>query len=533
MRIQSQLTTLLLLSVLTLCNSCDALLGDEPMTPQYYAVQIDEDGDWSIIDADGETIIEEEYDDDDQVSHIYGNTYWVKSDGVYQLYSIDNPRQSLSDEEYTAATVMFRDRCLATRAGQPIEILNAQGELVATLPKDVVMAQRGAANTFIFRKTDETWGWTDRNGKVIHEGFKQINTGEGTIAAVARKTDTSKWQIYDNRGKQVGELSSSYNIISLNDGFISVQDNNGKALVFNHEGKKLFQVRKASYILPVYGQRERCFVTINDEWEYGLVDGEGNELIRPKYNGMAIPGENMFIVRKGDDWGIINRNDQKIVPFKYDNIYTIGDNFLVQKGDNNWRIIDAKGERVGKTSFSNVTSFNCESAVYYVNLEHEASIIDSAAKDFHYQEPIAQLAQRLHITPSENYRWSSTIAKESTDASGLKVTTTYCLNTNAVEEQTHTVRHNDGWWEYTETVHDAWIWSSAVLKSATLQLDFTNRMPSVDIDEAITMLTAELKRKGYKTGTSDNTLTKGNMQVSLHNYHYYSNTASIEICQKQ
>ena len=222
------------LFLLGLFTSCSLSTDNDIPSQQYIAVQAESGDDWSIIDSEGNVIVEEEYDADDQVSPIYDKTYWVKSDNTYQLYSIDNPKKPLNDEEYTAATIMFQGRCLATKAGHPIQILNDEGEVVATLPRDIVSAIRGSRTTFLFEKADGTYGWTDLNGNIIQQGYKQLHTGEGTIVAVGKKTDEGKWLIYNNKGNQTGSFKGTYSVLGISYGYISVKAENDKAMLLNH-----------------------------------------------------------------------------------------------------------------------------------------------------------------------------------------------------------------------------------------------------------------------------------------------------------
>ena len=68
----SSLTFVCGLMLSSLFVSCDSLGGQKDENKvDYLAVQIDENDSWSIIDAEGNVIVDREYDKDDKVSIIY------------------------------------------------------------------------------------------------------------------------------------------------------------------------------------------------------------------------------------------------------------------------------------------------------------------------------------------------------------------------------------------------------------------------------------------------------------------------------
>ncbi|MBO4905566.1 MAG: hypothetical protein J5486_00830 [Bacteroidaceae bacterium] len=495
-------------------SSCN-LFGDDNRTPvpTYMAVQIEDGDGWSIIDENGDVVADEEYDEDDQVSRIYGETYFVKSEGTYQLYSIDNPKKPIVDEEYTGATLMFKDRALVTKAGEPIQIINAQGEVIATLSKDIVGAQRAGYHTFYFVKADGKAGWMDRNGDIIQEGFTQLYMGNGTIVAVGKKTENGKWLIYNNKGDKTGEFKGSYSCREINDGYISVKDDD-KPLLLNHEGDVVLKMKKATYIAPPYYQSEpRCIFWDKNSYNEGLANLDGEVLIRAKYNRLIAIDDNRFMAKKGDDWGVIDSNDEKIISFKYSQMTLLGSNYLCQTSSDSWCLIDSKGERVDKESYNSISDFTCDNAVYYVNVESQAKTISDAVKGFSKGESVSKIGQRLNLSASDDYRWSSSLSKEES-APLVNITTSYHFDSYIVTELTHQVTHNDGWWSYNETVHDGWAWSNATLDYIVISLEYSQ----TNAETAQESLIEALKGLGFKEGSDDDILVKDGKQVTLSNY---------------
>lgn len=490
-------------------NSCNSFGSGNS---SYMAVQMEEDDGWSIIDEDGDIIVEDEYDTDDKVSQIYDKTYFVKSEGTYQLYSIDNPKKPLIDEEYTGATLMFDDRALVTTAGEPIQIINAEGEVIATLSKDIVSAKRGSNNTFLVTKTDGKSGWTDQNGNIIQEGFTSLYLGYMTISAVGKKSDDGKWLIYDSEGNKTGEFNSRYSVNGISGDYILVRDDD-KPMLLDQKGEVVFKMKKASFIFTTQFQDEPICVFYDKSYKAGLANMDGEVLVRAKYENLIEMDNDLFFAKKGDNWGIIDLNEEKIVGFKFSNMIKIDDNILAQNDDESWRLIDRKGERIGKDSYNDVSIFTCDDAVYYINVGSQAKTIADAVKSFRQGETASKVGQRLNLTPSYDYRWSRSLSeKESVPL--VDITTNYQFDSYVVRELTHQVQHNDGWWSYNETIHDGWEWSEASLSSIEITFDYTQS----DASTAKESLIEALKNLGFKRGSFDDSLVKGSKQVTLSTY---------------
>ena len=124
--------TILPLLVILLIAGCDK------KEKHYYPVKLADINDsWSIIDDEGNVVVREEYAAADSVSAIYKGVYWVRSGNKYQLYSIDSPKQPLSDIEYVGVTDFHSDRAVVARERQPLQIINTEGEVVATLARNI------------------------------------------------------------------------------------------------------------------------------------------------------------------------------------------------------------------------------------------------------------------------------------------------------------------------------------------------------------------------------------------------------------
>ena len=89
-----------LLALLVICAySCSVMSDSEDDTDKFYylAVQMEKDGNWSIIDGDGKVIVKDEYPADNEIwIPTQKGVYWVKAKNKFSLYSVDSPKKPLT-----------------------------------------------------------------------------------------------------------------------------------------------------------------------------------------------------------------------------------------------------------------------------------------------------------------------------------------------------------------------------------------------------------------------------------------------------
>ena len=159
---------------------------------KYLVVQMEEGSSWSIIDKDGNVVVEEEYPASSVISDIYEGVYWVKSGNKYQLFSIDNPKKPLVDEEFDdVADFKDYDLTFVSVHNKPIRIINTKGKTVATLPKSVKRCYSFSKEGYaLYMDKNEKWGVMNDKGKTIvkptYAATGLLNEGVFEHRAVAR-----------------------------------------------------------------------------------------------------------------------------------------------------------------------------------------------------------------------------------------------------------------------------------------------------------------------------------------------------------
>ncbi len=482
-------SAILTLTTLTGCSSDSA--SDPYADIKYMAVQVDKGDAWSIIDGDGEIIAKEEYGSDDKVSQIFGDIFWVKSGDKYQLFNVNSPKKPISDK-WDYATLFYSDRALVANAGEPINIIDEDGKIVTTLSKDIIEVKRSNTSGFTFKKSDGTYGWADKNGKIIKDGLcEHADLEGGDIVVVRTKEDSDRYEIYDVKGNQTGSFTAD-GLIGSREGHVSIVRNE-KLIILDKNAEAIMESKKYRAIFPpIYG---KC-ITIDSEGDFGLIDLNGEELIRTKYEFIRPVYNDLFSASKKDEVGVVDQNDETVIDFDYDRITRIGDNLLAKDGGA-YIILDRKGERIGKQEFYDYSNYACNTVIKYINVEGFAKVINAIGPEHDNEKTISQVAKKLGLSPSDEYRWTEkfTVVKK---IEGYDVKIDYNFTTfgeyGLSEEKFHQVTKNDGWFDYNEDVSDGWFWKEDIYLS-TIKIEIPI---DEDASETADILYSYLLKNGFK-----------------------------------
>ena len=307
----------------------------------YLAVQMTKGDSWSIIDKDGKVIVKEEYPSDAMISPFYEETYWVKSDGKYQLYNLSDPKKPIIDEEFTKATKFVAGVAAVSNPNQQIRIIDTKGTTIATLGKDIKKCSVFTENGYgIIENADGQFGLIDKKGNIlIKPSYAVLNLADDGIIIAKKNNDDKTILTLDEKGKKLGEISiekySFLNSASHEEKIIVKEANNedGHFIVLDKTGKKLFDIKKAkkaiwgSYYINGYISFD------NGEGKIGVANDQGEIIIRPKYEYIYHYGNGEFVAKKNGKYGIINDKDETIIEFDYDDwYYMMGNNYILKDG---------------------------------------------------------------------------------------------------------------------------------------------------------------------------------------------------------
>ena len=345
-------------------------------------VQMTEGDYWSIIDENGKEVVKEEYPEDARISVVYNGVYWVRMDGKYQLYSIKSPKKPISDEEYTNATYFNAGVALASKPNSPICIIDTRGNCI-TLSKDIVICRgfTGEEGYAKFENQKGLKGVLNTKGKIVVEPRYEALGIPCDGLVIAKKEKSDKIAIVLNmQGKKQGEINlNKYYLLNdwFHEGKIIVANNkNENLIVLDKTGKELYEIKNAGDIYSIVHSDHTIldgymeYVNANGRW--GLVDNNGQKIIRPKYQGIINLGDGFFGVYKNHKLGIINHKDEVIVDFKFESCKgMVGDKFIMED-KNSYVLLGKNGKEI--TSFYN---FDIAWEPYAIYVDEQTSSVSN------------------------------------------------------------------------------------------------------------------------------------------------------------
>ena len=238
------------LFAIALVSSCSNKENNET-NYEYLAVQMAKGDSWSIIDKDGKEVVKEEYPSDASISSINEKTYWVKTDGKYQLYNLSDPKKPVIEEEFTRATRFVSGVAVVSNPNQQIRIINTKGKTIATLGKDIKKCYEFTVNGYaIIENADDLRGIIDNKGNiVIRPTYVLLNISNDNIVWAQKNKDDKVLLTMDIKGKKLGEISTDkYELLTYayHEEKILVKEtnnNDGYLIVMDKAGKKLFNIK--------------------------------------------------------------------------------------------------------------------------------------------------------------------------------------------------------------------------------------------------------------------------------------------------
>lgn len=442
-------------------SSCDKK-KENPSQFEYLAVQMSSGDSWSIIDKDGKEVVKEEYAPEARISSIHQGAYWVKEDGKFMLFSVDQPKKPLLDESFADVTGFNAGRAAVSNPNQPIQIINTSGALVATLPKSIKRCYKFNSDGYaLFMDSENKYGLIDSQGNiVIKAAYAEMEDPEDGAVLAKAKAEDKEYQILDMQGKKLGLIDlEKYELAQRKyyEDKILVRnsyDATDGLIVLDKTGKKLFDVRKGGWGTSY----QNGYVAICVEGErWGVFDDKGESVIRAKYDDIWNISEEQFAAKKGEKWGIVDANDETIIEFNYDDVIgRLGDHYILKDG-NFYTVTGKDGKEV--TSFSNLSLYaGTSNYVDYVDLDGLTTALAEIIGQYELYTTAAETAEEFSLSES-NFRYASIITQTWNIDDKVSGEARTWYEDYVVQEVTHQEEVNDGWFTETRTISDGYQWT--------------------------------------------------------------------------
>lgn len=480
---------IVLTTAVTLLSSCTE--NKQSHRLNYLAVQMEKNADWSIIDKDGNEVVKEEYPADVEISQVSDDgSFWVRSGGKYQLFSVEQPKKPLIDEEFTQATDFVDGRAVVGTPNTPIRIIDTKGKVVATLGTNIKRCFCYYDGYAVILNVDDLLGVIDREGRTvvtpIYQEMKGVSKG---LAIVKKKKDDTTWNLINMKGQKTGEINTGkYKPFRISNGIVVAEGTDnpaGPTIIIDETGKKLFDIKKAPADKNSTSYYKEDFMVFTDaDGKKGVVDDKGEIQIRGRYEDMFNIGQGNFAAKKGDNWGVVNAKDETLVDFDFSYYYwdMLGDNFLMRDG-NTWSLMNKENKEI--TSFDNIGGNGHDYWADYVSIGHLVEQTAKMLEKFEQPKTGLDLSKELKLNIDEYHNSNSIIFDDSFNDK-ISISLKMLFFNNLAEEKTHTVKESDGWFTYDKTISDGWVWRTepfsiieGIIK-INKEIDFTSFVTALD-----------------------------------------------------
>lgn len=506
----------LLLFLISSCGKQDKFEVD------YLAVQFEKGDNWSIIDSKGNVVVKDEYPAESSISPIHNGVFWVKDKSGYQLFSVDSPKKPLTDDVYDQATNFVNGRAIVARNGSQIKIIADDGSVVKELPDNIVSVSAPSIDGYatFYDIEAKASGYLDLDGEVIIKP-KYVAVGtlnEGYTLALEKASD-KKVSVITKSDEVKSTLSTEkYKLILdyFSDGMIPVTvagDDKGEAIYLSPDGEKKFTVSKSDvgkadygmsapgYYIPSFVMWDGYAVFSNKDGHFGVIDKNGETLIRAKYDKMFNTSGGKFIARKNDKWGVVDAEDNTLIDFDYNQIYSIslGGNYVVRNGDL-CSVITPKGEDAFKDEFFDFSFDEGDSKISSISTSRLANTLVSGLTANGYDnlkggETPATVAKTIEDMTPEKGAACNYLRRTEELMPGVKMYWQYDFDGLAAKTLTHTEPANNGWYSYNRTVVDGHEWTDARLQAVKLSVYASSG--KINRDELYTAVVNAVKAKGF------------------------------------
>lgn len=462
----------------------------------YLPVQMDKNADWSIIDKDGKEVVKEEYPADASISSVSDDgSFWVKSGDKYQLFSIDQPKQPLIDDEFTQVTDFADGRAVVGSPNTPIRIIDTKGKVVTTLEANIKRCFGFYKGYAIVLSTDDQYGIIDTNGrKVISPAYNDIRGVSEELLIVKKQQEDNIWIVLDTNGEKQGEINTEkykfYGITAGKFTACSADNPSGPLVILDKTGKKLFDIKKA----PASKNQNAYFkdgymVFTDSEGKMGVVDEKGEIQIRGRYEDLYNMGHGEFAAKKGEKWGVVNVKDETLVDFDFSYHYAqgLGDYFLMRDG-NTWSLMNKENKEV--TALDEIGGYAHDYYVEYVNIDNLADQTAKMLEEFEVPKTAQDFAEQLNMDIDNNHNGNSVVFDDSFDDK-VTVSLSVKFENSLAEEHTHIEKESDGWFTYDKTVSDGWTWRTEPFSAINGKIEISSE---IDFTSFVKALDARLKQ---------------------------------------
>ena len=351
-----------LLFVAILVASCDKTKGGAGagFEVEAFAFQ-DESEKWGLMDMDGNVIVEPRFEG--MPTCLINGTFSVwGEDERYDLYSIKDGKGKKLGNYFDMGSFTGK-LCPVFDDDGNASYIDKEGKTVYDLKKingkEVVSAFNHFCGRAMIRLDNGKWGYIDEKGQtaIPFKYFDAWNFSDDVAIVFLKNPERTgaKWALLDKDGNELFTKKFSEmrpNDYSYKGGYLVCTDKNGRSCIIDKKGEVVLKMKDGINIMEV--PLNGMFVVYdNDEEKYGLMDLEGNYVLKCKYEMVAYNG--MLIAAATDEqrFSLYSTKGEKLARLPRGNVELFDPAFknadkrlLVGDYEDGYRFVDAEGKEV-------------------------------------------------------------------------------------------------------------------------------------------------------------------------------------------
>lgn len=353
---------------------------------EYLPAKVDKNDKWGLVSPEGEMLISDEYET--QPSAVINGYFIVKENGGYSVYKADKKPELVKGlEELKSVGIMTEGLIPVCKKGQRIEFVNGKGKTDFTLTpvdnKEIVSVSIGFNDGLaIISNEDGRKGAINTSGKVVIKPSFDILEAfhDGYAIAYNNKDGGMEAMIVNKKGEVVVKVKDNLTILSLSVLHKKVvAEKDGECGFLNLKGEF---TKAPSKVKEIKQYNEKFYVYRSDEYKYGVMNFDGEVVVRAKYGSIYLRDDKFICVddhkgvildTKGDEITTIEDiRDLEDMRTKCLVDYDMDTKFdLLVKDGKDLLFYNEKGESISKESFRDIGLVNLTISVNsdFINLD--------------------------------------------------------------------------------------------------------------------------------------------------------------------
>lgn len=186
--------------------------------------------------------------------------------------------------------------------------------------------------------------------QIVKHSYEEIEYNKATELFIVQKE--SKQGVINKEGKEI--LGAEYDYVMISGDKINAEKE-GILYVFDKNGNKQ---EDTSNLTILATDNKEYFITINKEEKFGVINKNGNTIIRNEYSYIEYAFDDLFIVTKDGKVGVLDNNKNQRVDFNYSVIQKVKDANILEAitSSNDASIMDLYNSKTEKVlSMENAT----------------------------------------------------------------------------------------------------------------------------------------------------------------------------------